>query len=142
MIRFAVVAVLLIAVTACRVEVIAPDKAAVITLDGSFICLAGQRCEIPVDSFDVQLTLYAAPEPGYAFVKWSDEERHLCAGSTEPGCDIDTTGLDAGNPTVQDLIASDARVYIQPVLEPTEDGGDYIWMYEGWPDGDPPEDSL
>ena len=140
MARVLVIALICIAASACRVQVVAPEKAAVITRDGSFICLVGQRCELQVDNFDVDVTLYAYPMPGYEFVKWSDADRHLCGGSTELGCNISTTSLDPDNPLVQDAMSSDSVVYVEPVLRKLDHLSPFVWMHEDWPNDPAPDE--
>ena len=133
MFRQGAIAVTFILLSACRVQVIAPEGAAVITLDGSFTCLAGNTCEIPVDTFDIDLKLYAFSQPGYEFSHWSDGEGYICAQSEALACAINTTALDPENVLLQEMLLSDSAVYLKPVLRHTQEYGDPIWIHEQWP---------
>lgn len=106
----------LLCISGCKVTVIAPQGGAVATGDMAFICMPGERCDISVNNFDVNMKLYAVPAPGYRFVHWKKGEHHICPGFEELSCNIRTDNVDRENEELQQMLATDHVFLLQPVF--------------------------
>ena len=116
--RLLVYLVCLLALSACKVEVIAPPHGAVSSDDMAFICLPGNTCEIDVSTFDLDIKLQAIAKPGYRFVRWKGGEHHICPDFTARVCRIRTNNQDASNRELQEMLATDHVFLLEPVFEP------------------------
>lgn len=108
----------LLALSACKVAVIAPPHGAVSSDDMAFMCLPGNTCEIDVSTFDLDIKLQAIAKPGYRFVHWKGGEHHICPDFTERVCRIRTDNVDANNRELQEMLATDHVFLLAPVFEP------------------------
>jgi hypothetical protein len=108
-----VLALLLTALTACKVVVTIPYGGRVVSEDG-FVCEAGDTCEIDVSDATFDSTFTAVPAPAYSFSRWRARPAGFCGNATTP-CYLSTTGFD-GNDALQEFLDSDELYYLEPVF--------------------------
>ncbi len=105
-------ALTLLALTGCNLEIRVPQGGTVRSTDGAYVCEAGQTCVISVVDFFFDQTFVAEPAMGYYFSSWRDKDGYLCAGETGP-CRLATAGYE-GNPEVQAFLESDQTFSLEP----------------------------
>lgn len=104
---------LLALLSACKITVTVPAGGRVVTEDG-FECLAGQTCEIEVDSTNFDSTFTAIAEDGYTFARWRDKTRAFCGNRSTP-CYLSTSGF-VDKPKLLEVLASDRVFFLEPVF--------------------------
>jgi hypothetical protein len=107
------VAVLVLALAGCKVEIEVPRNGRVVTSDGVLVCKTGQECIVDVSDTNFDKTFVAVPNEGFAFSHWKKAGRHLCADSRKP-CRLFTAGF-PGTALMQ-FLESDESFYLEPVF--------------------------
>lgn len=109
----------LLAVGGCKVEITAPTNGSVVTSSGSVNCKSGQNCEVMISDIHFDETFKAVPNNGYSFSHWKKRDRGFCGGNKTP-CRLFTSGF-VGNDTLMGFLERDEEVfYLEPVF--TSDG--------------------
>lgn len=122
--------VLLSVLAGCRLEVAVPEGGRVIS-DNGFVCLAGETCEVSIDSTAFDDTFNAVADSGYTFEGWREGDAHACAGSTGD-CRMQTAGF-TGIPLLEALLASDkATAYLVPVFQADATGAEDRYNVQEW----------
>jgi hypothetical protein len=111
--RFALLAMLGLVLTACKIVVTVPAGGKVVSEDG-FECLAGQTCEIEVTNENFDSTFTAIPAQGYTFTRWRPKPASFCGHAKTP-CHLSTTGF-GGNEALQGFLDSDQPFFLEPVF--------------------------
>ena len=103
----------------CRIEVVSPQKATVITESGSFACPAGETCILDVNDASFDETFVAVPDEGFYFAGWRPAEGALCGGTTTP-CRLQV-GSFANNDKVMALLNQDTTYPLLPRIVPARE---------------------
>ncbi len=112
-------AVLGMALAACKVQVSVPVGGSVTTVSGDYSCGEGQTCNINVPDQFFDQTFEAVPAPDYVFSRWANgnEGGFLC-GNKSTGCRVVTAGFDQ-DPALSAFLANDqALVALRPIFIP------------------------
>ena len=112
--KSSVVLTLLAGLSACRMAEIVVEGGKV-SSNYHPDCLAGAICiiDVPDTTFEEEFT--AVPNAGWYFVRWNSGDGFLCADSTDPICSLSLTHW-AGNPGIEDVVASSAMFYLMPIF--------------------------
>ena len=126
MLRIIALCVAVVLLSGCKLALMIVEGGNVTSSTGAHNCTAGSYCVFEINDTDFNVTFTAEPEPGYAFVRWSNGDDFQCPGSTNPVCVLNNTLL-AGNAFADAIIASKKIYYLHPVFEfsPTEIGPQY-----------------
>ena len=111
--RFVLLALLALALPACKIVVTVPFGGKVVTEDG-FACQAGQSCEVEVSDATFDSTFKAVPATGYTFTRWRPKSAAFCGNFTAP-CHLSTLGFDTYS-ALLDILDSDSRFFLEPVF--------------------------
>ncbi|GAB5451860.1 MAG: hypothetical protein Hals2KO_21880 [Halioglobus sp.] len=106
------IAVALLALQGCKLDVKVPQGGKVVSADGSFVCEANETCSIDVVDLFFDQTFKAVPEHGYVFSGWRTKDGYLCGGESGP-CALSTAGFE-GNPELQAMLESEETFFLQP----------------------------
>ncbi|MEM6583218.1 MAG: hypothetical protein AAF699_18210 [Pseudomonadota bacterium] len=112
----------LLALSACKIRIIAPESGGVITESGAYTCNSGSTCNIDVVDFFFNETFVAEPLNGYEFRFWRRADRRFCGRDTEP-CTVFTEGLDAFDNlamVIEPFLISEEEIFfLEPVFRST-----------------------
>ena len=100
---------------ACRITVEVPEGGAVRSQSGTYICKAGQVCNIRVNDVFFEETFVAVPAEGYFFKKWTKKPNAFC-GDMLTDCALATTGF-VGHQALLDILESNKTFYLSPQFE-------------------------
>ena len=120
-------ALLALAISGCKLVIIAPPHVAVGSEDMNFMCLPGNTCEIDVSDYQFDMSFYAIPKPGYSFLHWKSDPGHLCPGFFSNKCHVSTVGIDPADHQFATLLHSSARFYLEPVYRRDETAPTLDW---------------
>ena len=145
--RIFAVTVLLILLSACRIEITVPGGGEVITRSGGYSCSENSDCAVQVADTNFNETFVATPSAGYQFIGWKTGYARLCGGSLLP-CTIDTSWF-ASYDNLMSMLASDAVAYLEADFIPldhirTYQAGDvvvYSGTYSAWSRSEQPRSS-
>lgn len=104
-------------VAGCKLAVIVPSGGDVQSLSGTRNCSGGSLCEFTVTETTFNETFTAVARPGYVFNRWQAGPGFLCAGSTNPACVANNTGLSSGEPAIGAVIAGGSLFYAMPLFD-------------------------
>ncbi|MEM8942716.1 MAG: YHYH protein [Pseudomonadota bacterium] len=99
----------------CKIQVVAPQGASVVTRSGNYSCSAGNTCFIEVSNLLFDETFEVVPSDGYTFLSWRLRERGLCGGSADP-CSLNTSGF-ADQEVLLAFLDSDEIFYLEAVVD-------------------------
>lgn len=122
--------------TACKLQVIAPEGGVITAPDGTergFVCGESVICSVEIDEADYSQTFTVTSVPPYEFVRWQDGRGFLCADSAEPTCTVTLPGGEIGAAVIN-LLSPAAS--IMPVYRYVGFDSDL----DGIPDLDDPDD--
>jgi hypothetical protein len=114
LVRFALIAIAVVTLVACKVRIVVPEGGQVALQSGSY-CPSGKTCEIDVVDIFFDETFTAVPSTGYKFQSWAKRDRSLCGGNARP-CHLFTSGF-AGNDFLMAFLGTEDIFYLQPVFE-------------------------
>lgn len=100
--------------SACRVEITAPEGGAVESLSGTYRCTAEQPCTLSIRDTDFDETFTAVAPPGKRFAGWKKSHRYFCGGRSDD-CYLSTREF-PGSPLMA-LLDSDETFYLSPTFE-------------------------
>lgn len=136
-------AVLMILLSACRIDIIVPAGGAVSSESGAYSCAANSTCAVAVADSRFNETFAAIPAQGFQFIGWKKGLALLCGGSLSP-CPIDTSWF-VQYDDMMNLLRSDGVVYVEPVFIPLDhirryqagDVVEYVGTVESWRKDEP-----
>jgi hypothetical protein len=112
-------ALILLALSGCRIVIMPPENGRVTTASGAYECRPGLfKVGCPIDIYDLYFDeeFIAIPDPGFKFVGWKRRDKGLCGGKMT-SCKI-VSGLAEDNEALIALLESDEVFYLEPVFEP------------------------
>ncbi|KAA1194086.1 hypothetical protein F0M18_01180 [Pseudohalioglobus sediminis] len=112
--RLICIALISLAVCACKVEIIVPEGGRVLTESGAYNCSEGKTCTIDVVDIFFDEVFQALPEEGYLFEGWKKRDNGFCGGKDE-ACSLSTKDF-AGNDLLLAILESDETFFLQPVF--------------------------
>jgi len=102
-------------VSACKIEIQAPNNGQVVTESGSITCAAGETCSLDIVDIYFNETFVADPAEGWHFAGWKKGDGWLCGGFTTP-CTINTSGFE-GLEVWEGFLADPTIItYLEPVF--------------------------
>ena len=117
MLRFLIVALASLALSACKLSVIVTGGGDVQSLSGTRDCAGGNVCEFEITDTTFTESFTAVPRDGYQFVKWrKGGSDFFCPDSPNASCILSNVG-GAGNTAIESIVASFAMFHIMPVFE-------------------------
>lgn len=114
--RVALVVVISIIVTGCKLALTVTSGGDVQSLSGTNDCAGGSLCEFDIVDTDFNEMFTAVARDGYVFSKWQGGTGYLCADSADPVCGVSNV-LVAGNVTADAIIATGKFFYAKPLFE-------------------------
>ncbi|WP_235898588.1 DUF922 domain-containing protein [Parahaliea maris] len=100
--------------TGCKIQVVAPLGADVVSSSGAFDCRAGTTCTVVVDHPYYYEAFSVEPKPGYAFTTFLEGQGRFCGGSEKPVCGpLNTRGF-PGNEGLSALLGQDDEFFLEP----------------------------
>lgn len=112
------VALLSLALSACKVEIDAPTSGSVTTTSNAINCAAGATCTVDISDIFFDETFVANPAAGFVFEGWKQKDSGLCGGRTTP-CHLFTSFF-AGNPILTAFLDDPDEVfYLEPSFKST-----------------------
>ncbi|MEM6606739.1 MAG: hypothetical protein AAF671_13325, partial [Pseudomonadota bacterium] len=103
-----------IAVSACRIDIIAPEGATVRSESGAFSCVGPNTCTIEVNDLFFDETFSVETTNGNVFTGWTRRNRGLCGGRADP-CRLFTSGFE-GNEILLGFLESDETFFLEAEL--------------------------
>ncbi len=113
----AAVGLLSLSMAACRLVVLTPPGAQVVSLDDDFQCPEEGRCEIAIENVAFDESMGVIVDAGHHFTGWrrgSGGEPHFCGGRHQR-CVLNTSGF-IDNPDLMAQLASDDIFYLEPTV--------------------------
>jgi hypothetical protein len=117
--RMSATALLAVAVSACKIDVVVPVGGSVTTESANYDCKAQSNCTIEVVDTGFSETFVATPAAGYQFIGWGTGQMRLCGGRLGP-CAIDTSWF-SGYDKLMALLDTDEVTYLEPRFIPVDD---------------------
>jgi len=106
-----------IAATGCKIHVVVPEGADVVSTSGVYNCRAGQTCELEIDNIFFSEVFTVKPHSGYEFVGFGEGDLRMCGGREKPQCTLATTGF-PGNPALMGILEEDTVFLLEPLVKP------------------------
>lgn len=116
----AIIAIALAAIlsSGCKIRLIAPEGADIVSSSGAFDCRAGSSCTLDIDHPYFYEAFTVSPLPGYEFVRFKSGQGRLCMPNKKPVCGrLSTRGFPA-NEALSDLLAGDSLFFLEPEVRP------------------------
>ncbi len=110
-------AIALVSLYACKVEVVVPEGGSVRTESGSLVCLSGQTCQVEVSDLFFDENFTATPGPGYRFGAWKNRDRGFFGGKETATVRLYTSPLE-GIDLLMSILESDQVFFLEPVFYP------------------------
>jgi hypothetical protein len=111
-------AVTVLALIGCRIEITSPENGRVTTTSGAYNCNPSRydwSCFIEINDLYFEEEFIAIPDPGYVFAGWKKKDKGLCGGKTT-SCKI-VSGLAEDNEVLMVLLESNETFYLEAVFE-------------------------
>ncbi len=115
-------ALILLALTGCKLRIDAPVGGSVTTESGAYSCASESTCNIDIYDVFFNEKFIAIPDPNFYFVAWKKKKGGFCGGKALP-CHATTTGF-PGHESLMKILESDAQFYLEPLF--AERGRDSI----------------
>ncbi|MHA7816610.1 MAG: flavin monoamine oxidase family protein [Pseudohaliea sp.] len=122
-------AVLALLLSACRIEVIVPEGARVLTESGAFRCAGPGTCELEVSDLFFDETFFVETDPDSVFRGWKKRHRGLCGGRSDR-CRLFTSGFE-GNEALMAILDSDEVFFLEAEVAPPATAHDVIVVGAG-----------
>lgn len=106
----------MLSLTGCKLVIVAPEGARVVSSSGLYTCEAGVRCEININHTNFLETFTTEPKSGYRFVQWRQGNGYFCGGGSqqkEASCNLSTRGF-PGNPGLMSILRGNDTFYLVP----------------------------
>lgn len=110
--RLFITAGVLLALTACKIDVVVGPGGRVVTESGHYACEAGQNCTIDVVDLFFDETFVAEADDRHTFTGWRLDHGYLCGGDLAP-CELATAAFE-GSDLFLAVLASDLTLYLEP----------------------------